>query len=141
MVEAVVSNGDPEGAYELIKQIQSDNQCRDQVNAVIYGSVLKGFALEKKMERVWDVWADMIKSKVEPSITTYNALIDACARNAGMDRITQLLADMKERGLKPNLITYSTVVKGHSIRGDVRAAFDVLDEMRTQTSLKPDEIM
>jgi len=141
MVEAVVSNGDPEGAYELIKQLQGEEQGRDQVNAVIYGSVLKGFAQEKKMERVWNVWNDMIQNGVEPSITTYNALIDACARNAGMDRITQLLTDMKERGLKANLITYSTVLKGHCLRGDLRAAFDVLDEMRTQTSLKPDEIM
>merc|ERR1719375_1747016 len=141
MVEAVVSNGDPEGAYELIKQLQGEEQGRDQVNAVIYGSVLKGFAQEKKMERVWNVWNDMIQSNVEPSITTYNALIDACARNAGMDRIDQLLADMKKRGLKPNLITYSTVLKGHCLRGDIRAAFDVLNEMRAQTNFKPDEIM
>merc|ERR1719379_579432 len=97
MVEAVVSNGDPEGGYELIKQMQEDDQCRDQVNAVIYCSVLKSFAHEKKMERVWNVWEDMHQSKVLPSVTTYNALIDACARNAGTDRIAQLLADMKQR--------------------------------------------
>merc|ERR1719399_2046516 len=141
MAEAVVSNGDPEGAYELIKQMQEDALCRDQVNAVIYCSVLKGFAHEKKMERVWSIWEDMIQSKVLPSITTYNALIDACARNAGTDRIAQLLADMKQRGIKANLITYSTVLKGHCLRGDIRAAFDVLNEMRAQTNFKPDEIM
>merc|ERR1719262_490198 len=50
MVEAVVSNGDTEGAYELIHQIREDDECQDQVNAVIYGSVLKGFAHAKKME-------------------------------------------------------------------------------------------
>jgi pentatricopeptide repeat protein len=141
MVEAVVSNGDPEGAYELIKQMQEDDLCRDQVNAVIYCSVLKGFAHEKKMERVWNVWEDMFNSKVMPSITTFNALIDACARNGAMDRIAQLLAEMKDHGLKPNLITYSTVLKGHCLRGDIRAAFDVLEDMRNKTSLKPDEIM
>jgi len=141
MVEAIVSNGDPEGAYDLIKQTQEDDACRDQVNAVIYCSVLKGFAHEKKMERVWSVWQDMLQCKVVPSITTYNALIDACARNGSMDRIPQLLIDMKERGLKPNLITYSTVLKGHCLHGDIRAAFAVLDDMCTTTHLKPDEIM
>merc|ERR1719421_2447729 len=141
MVEAIVSNGDPEGAYDLIKQMQEDDLCRDQVNAVIYCSVLKGFAHEKKMERVWSVWQDMLQCKVVPSITTYNALIDACARNGSMDRIPQLLIDMKERGLKPNLITYSTVLKGHCLHGDIRAAFAVLDDMCTTTHLKPDEIM
>jgi pentatricopeptide repeat protein len=141
MVEAVVSNGDSEGGYELIKQMQEDDQCRDQVNAVIYCSVIKGFAHEKKMERVWSVWNDMLQSKVTPSITTYNALIDGCARNGGMDRVPQLLTDMKNQGLKANLITYSTVLKGHCIHGDIRTAFDVLDQMCTQTDLKPDEIM
>lgn len=93
------------------------------------------------MERVWSVWTDMFQNNVVPSITTYNAVIDACARNGGMDRLAQLLADMKQRGLKPNLITYSTVLKGHCLQGDIRTAFDVLEEMTTQTRLKPDEIM
>jgi len=141
MVEAVVSNGDPEGGFELIKQMQEDDQCREQVNAVIYCSVLKGFAHEKKMERVQDVWNDMFQNKVAPSITTFNALIDACARNNGMDRVSGLLTDMLKYGLKPNLITYSTVLKGHCLRGDIRAAFNILDEMLAQTNLKPDEIM
>merc|ERR1719272_1538612 len=82
-----------------------------------------------------------MESQVQPSITTYNVLIDACAKNEATDRIGQLLADMKERGLKPNLITYSTVLKGHCLRGDIRAAFNILDEMLAQTNLKPDEIM
>merc|ERR1719235_2061254 len=83
----------------------------------------------------------MHQNKVSPSITTYNALIDACARNGNVEKITQLVEDMKERGLKPNLITYSTVLKGHCLHGDIRAAFAVLDDMCTTTHLKPDEIM
>merc|ERR1719235_2743581 len=83
----------------------------------------------------------MHQNKVSPSITTYNALIDACARNGNVEKITQLVEDMKDHGLKPNLITYSTVLKGHCLRGDIRAAFAVLDDMCTTTHLKPDEIM
>merc|ERR1719386_287860 len=56
MVEAVVTNGDCEGAYELIHQMQDDEQCREALNSVIYCSVLKGFTREKKMERVWAVY-------------------------------------------------------------------------------------
>merc|ERR1719456_1410901 len=59
MIEAVVSNGDPEGAYELIHQMQDDEQCREALNSVIYCSVLKGFTREKKMERVWEVYEEM----------------------------------------------------------------------------------
>jgi pentatricopeptide repeat protein len=141
MVEAIVSNGDPEGALELILQTQEDVETREQVNAVIYCSVLKGFAHDKKMDRVWSVWEDMLSKGVAPSITTFNALCDACARNGVMEKVPQLLNDMKERRLTPNLITYGSILKGHCVKGDVRAAFEVLDDMRKTTNLKPDEIM
>ncbi len=53
MVEAIVSNGDTEGALDLIHQIQDDEQCCSALNSVIYCSVLKGLTREKKMDRVW----------------------------------------------------------------------------------------
>merc|ERR1719171_664950 len=141
MVEAVACNGDIEGAYELIHQMHDDNQCRDQVNAVIFCSVLKGFAHAKKMDRVWAVWEDMLSRKIQPVLTTYNALLDACARNGCTERMPGLVSDMKKRGLTPNLITYSTVLKGYCLSGDISAAFSVIDEMRRETKFKPDEIM
>merc|ERR1719221_113670 len=59
MVEAVVNNGDTEGAYDLIHQMQEDEQCRGALNSVIYCSVLKGFARERRLERVWAVYTEM----------------------------------------------------------------------------------
>merc|ERR1719359_963426 len=52
MVEAIVSNGDAEGAFDLIHQMQDDEQCRTTLNSVIYCSLLKGFTREKKLDRV-----------------------------------------------------------------------------------------
>ena len=36
MVEAVGSNGDTEGGYELIHQMQDDDQCREDLNSAIH---------------------------------------------------------------------------------------------------------
>ena len=58
MVEAVLSNGDTEGGYELIHQMQDDDQCREVLNFVSYCFVLKGFAREKKLERVPGVYEE-----------------------------------------------------------------------------------
>jgi len=141
MVEAVVSNGDIEGGYELIQDLFEDENCREQVNAVIYCSVLKGYARSRRMERVWTVWNEMLSRKIEPSVATFNAMIDACARNGRMDAVPELLTNMKSRGLVSNLITYSTTIKGFCQRGEIQSAFSVMDEMRRCTSLKPDEIV
>jgi len=141
MVEAVVSNGDTEGAYDLIHQMQEDDRCRDALNAVIYCSVLKGFTREKKMQRVMTVYEEMVNRKVDLSIVTYNTLLDACARCGRMDKAPEIVTEMKSQGIQPNLITYSTMVKGHCQAGDIERGFAMLEEMKNETRLKPDEIM
>lgn len=141
MVEAVVNNGDTEGAYELVHDIRSDERCRDVLNSVIYCSVLKGFTREKKIERAWAVYQEMMEDKVELSIVTYNTLIDACARCGRMERLQGILDDMASQNLKANVITYSTMLKGHCQAGDMQTAFALLRRMKQETTLKPDEIM
>lgn len=141
MVEAVVSNGDTEGAYDLIHQMQEDDRCREALNAVIYCSVLKGFTREKKIQRVWTVYEEMLKRKVDLSIVTYNTLLDACARCSRMDKAPAIVEDMKAQGIQPNLITYSTMVKGHCQAGDIDRGFATLEQMKQETTLQPDEIL
>merc|ERR1719310_1395643 len=141
MVEAIVSTGDTEGAFDLIHQMQDDEHCRDAVNSVIYCSVLKGFTREKKMDRVWAVYQEMKERAVEISIITYNTLIDACARCGRMENLPKILEDMKSNHAKPNVITYSTMLKGHCQNGNIQAGFAILEQMKKDARLKPDEIM
>jgi len=141
MVEAIVSNGDAEGAYDLVHQMQEDEHCSGSVNSVIYCSVLKGFTREKKMDRAWSVYEEISSKKIELSIVMYNTLIDACARCGRMDRLPCIVENMKAVGVKPNVITYSTMLKGHCMNGDIQTGFSILEQMRKDTHMKPDEIM
>eukprot|EP00397_Hematodinium_sp_SG-2012_P004643 GEMP01004655.1.p1 GENE.GEMP01004655.1~~GEMP01004655.1.p1 ORF type:complete len:1075 (+),score=252.38 GEMP01004655.1:158-3382(+) len=141
MVEAIVMNGDAEGAYELIQQMREDDECVQCLNAVIYCSVLKGFTREKRIDRVWTVYKEMKQYGIELSIVTFNTLIDACARTSSMRQVKQLLEDMKERQIRPNVITYSTMLKGHCQEGNVHMGFAILQQMKKETKLRPDEIM
>eukprot|EP00427_Karlodinium_veneficum_P016583 CAMPEP_0169128186 /NCGR_PEP_ID=MMETSP1015-20121227/36424_1 /TAXON_ID=342587 /ORGANISM="Karlodinium micrum, Strain CCMP2283" /LENGTH=1081 /DNA_ID=CAMNT_0009192053 /DNA_START=55 /DNA_END=3297 /DNA_ORIENTATION=+ len=141
MIEAVVSNGDTEGAYELIHEMQKDENCRSALNSVIYCSVLKGFTREKKLDRVCAVYEEMTKWKIELSVVTFNTLIDACARCNRMDKVPGILEDMRNSKIRPNVITYSTMMKGHCQAGDVHTGFALLKQLKTETNLKPDEIM
>merc|ERR1719487_661695 len=141
MVEAIVGNGDTEGAFDLIHQMQDDDQCRAALNSVIYCSVLKGFTREKKIDRVWAVYEEMSDRKIELSIITYNTLIDACARCGRMEHLPKILEDMKTQRVKPNIITYSTMLKGHCQTGDIQTGFQILEQMKKDAHLKPDEIM
>jgi len=141
MIEAIVSNADTEGAYDLVQQIQDDEQCRGALNSVIYCSILKGFTRERKMDRAWDVYKEIQNRSIELSIVMYNTLLDGCARCGRMDNVSKILADMKAQNIKANVITYSTMLKGHCQNGDIQGAFRILEEMKTDAHLKPDEIM
>jgi len=141
MVEAIVNNGDTEGAFDLIHQVQEDKDCRGAINSIVYCSVLKGFTREKKIDRVWEVYQEMKDMKADLSIVTYNTLIDACARCGRMDHLPRIQEDMKLNDARPNVITFSTMLKGHCQSGDVTSGFKILEQIRKDPQLKPDEIM
>merc|ERR1740115_532415 len=141
MIQAIVRNGDTEGAYDLIQQIQDDENCRGSLNSVVYCSVLKGFTREKKMDRAMEVYKEMRNGNFELSVIMFNTLVDACARCGRMDYLPNLVADMKTQGLQPNVVTYSTMLKGYCQNGEVQKGFAILEQMKTEAHLKPDEIM
>eukprot|EP00448_Togula_jolla_P035294 CAMPEP_0170640568 /NCGR_PEP_ID=MMETSP0224-20130122/40296_1 /TAXON_ID=285029 /ORGANISM="Togula jolla, Strain CCCM 725" /LENGTH=1023 /DNA_ID=CAMNT_0010971087 /DNA_START=103 /DNA_END=3174 /DNA_ORIENTATION=+ len=141
MVEAVVHNGDTEGGYELIHQMQEDENCRSALNSVIYCSVLKGFAREKNLERVFAVYKEMQERQLDFSTVTYNTIIDACARCGRVDYLPAILEDMQKNRIRPNVITFSTMLKGHCQTGDIQKGFAILEQMKKEAGLKPDEIM
>merc|ERR1719291_530937 len=142
MVEALVGNDGPDAGYRMIEEMLRNPSTRMLVNAVIYCSVIKGFAHRKQFGRVWEIYAEMQTDKkaLQFSAATYNLLIDACARSCDMARVPALLKEMSEQQIEPNVITFSTIVKGYCQENDLDKAFDLLDEMKTGRQFKPDEI-
>lgn len=142
MVEAIVANGEPGSAYDLIQEIRSEeNEGKSVVNAVIYGTVLKGFAHQKNFSRVWSIYQEMLSVETDFSIVTFNTIIDACSRCEELHRIPTLLKDMERLMIQPNIITYGAIVKGYCQEGNLDKAYDLLKSMRETTDFKPDEIM
>jgi pentatricopeptide repeat protein len=141
MVEAVVSNGDTEGAFDLIHTMEQDDACRHHLNSVIYCSVLKGFAREKRLDRVLKVFEEMKQKKVVFSTAAFNATIDACARANRMDKLPWLEDEMRAQHVVPNVVTYSTMIKGYANSGDMPKAFALLDLMQADPGMQPDEIV
>jgi len=142
MVEALVANGDPDSAYDLIQEIHTEeNGGKSVVNAVIFGTVLKGFAHQKKFNRVWSVYQEMLSIETDFTIVTFNTIIDGCARCEELHRIPTLLKDMDRLMIQPNIITYGAILKGYCQEGNLDKAYDLLKSMRETTDFKPDEIM
>jgi len=141
MTEALVTNNNADEAWDLVhKQFDSDER-RGCINTVIYSTVLKGFAVARRMDKVMAVYKEMRGKEISCNTITYNTMLDAFAKCCAMDRASGLLEDMKESCVEPDIITYSTIIKGYCMEGDVDRAFHVLEEMKTDGKFVPDEIM
>merc|ERR1719380_74050 len=141
MIDALVKNQAVESAWQLLHELLQDEQLNTLVNTVIYSTVLKGFAMAKQVNKVFEVYAEMQSRDVQCNTITYNTMLDACARCSSMDRVSQILEDMKACNVEPDIITYSTIVKGYCQSGDVDRAFKVLEDMKRDGKFAPDEIL
>jgi len=139
MVEAYAVAGLPEEAWKLVHSLLQDEERRGCINTVIYSTVLKAFASDKQIRKVFAVYEEMKAQGVPCNTITYNTLLAACAKCSAMSHAPKLLEDMKASGVEPDVITYSTMIKGFCMEGDMDRAFQVMEDMKSTNSL-PDEI-
>jgi pentatricopeptide repeat protein len=140
MVEALVTNAGPEAGLALIREMWGDKDLRDLINAVIYNSVLKGFAHQKRFSGVWAVYQEMLSAQLQLSVVTYNTIFDVCATCRELERIPGLMADMSRQHIEPNVISYSTIMKAYVQGNKLHNALALLNEMKLTKGLQPDEI-
>ncbi|CAJ1378370.1 unnamed protein product, partial [Effrenium voratum] len=141
VVEALVINKQGEEAWQLVQdQLQYPDR-KSMINTVVYSTVLKGFAVSKRIDKVLAVYKEMRNNSIACNTITYNTMLDACAKCSAMDKASVLLEDMREANIEPDIITYSTIIKGYCLTGDVDRAFSVLEEMKRDGHFTPDEIM
>jgi pentatricopeptide repeat protein len=141
MVDALVCNGLPEAAHDLVKEIAEDAVMRDILNTVVYSTLLKGFAQARQPERVHTVYEEMLDAGISCNTVSYNTMIDANARTGNMAKAAELFNSMNAHRVSPDVITYSTLVKGYCQAGDIDMGFQVLREMTQSGKHDPDEIL
>merc|ERR1719217_1289958 len=132
MVDALVTNAQPEEALALVQEISTDAQTRDILNTVVYSTLLKGFAQSRQPEKVQKVFEEMQEAGIACNTVSYNTMIDANARTGRMDRCDELFQQMQAAGVSPDIITYSTLVKGYCMDGDIDKGFAVLNDMTSK---------
>merc|ERR1740138_463414 len=94
MVDALVCNGLPDEAFDLVRAIRDDSDYSEILNTVIYSTLLKGFAQTRQPGRVQDVFEEMKEMGISCNTVSYNTMLDANARTGKMDRADELFRDM-----------------------------------------------
>jgi len=143
MVEALVMNHCCDQAWQLVQKLSADEGLQALLNTVIYSTILKGFAMSKRPDRLMALYEDMRTQRIPCNTITYNTMLNAFAQCGDMHRVPQLLQDMKNASppVEPDIVTYSTMVKGFCAAGDVDKGLQLLSDMEEDGKLAPDEVM
>merc|ERR1719440_2768485 len=85
------------------------------LTAPTYGSMIKAYGQAHDVERLWELWEEMMKRDVKPTAITLGCMVDALVKNGCVDDAWDLLNTMfhdEETSTLLNTVIYSTVLKG-----------------------------
>jgi len=143
MVDALVMNGEVDSAWELVNGMWEQENQKQMLNTVIYATILKGFAISRRLDNVITVYDVMQARGISGNTITYNTMLNALVRCGDLRRLPQLLEDMRSASppVEPDMITYSTIMKGYCSSGDLNKALELLQDMEVSGRCAPDEVM
>merc|ERR1719191_1128648 len=105
------------------------------LTAPTYGSMIKAYGQAHDVERLWELWNEMIQREVKPTAITLGCMVDALVKNQAVESAWQLLHQLlKDEDLNTlvNTVIYSTVLKGFAMSKQVGKVFEVYTEMRAR---------
>jgi pentatricopeptide repeat protein len=143
MVDALVMNGAVDSAWKLINSLWEQDSQKALLNTVIYSTVIKGFAISRRLDKAIQVYDEMQARAIPGNTITYNTLLNALVRCGDLRRLPQLLEDMRAASppVEPDMITYSTIMKGYCSSGDLDKGLELLRDMEGSGQFAPDEVM
>jgi len=62
------------------------NDSKVKPDEISYNTIIKGYSLNKKLDKAFETFNQMIESNLSPNDVTYNSLIDACVRCQSMEK-------------------------------------------------------
>merc|ERR1719473_1666436 len=103
------------------------------LTAPTYGSMIKAYGQARAVERLWELWNEMLQREVKPTAITLGCMIDALVKNSCVEDAWQLvhklLQDERMCSLV-NTVIYSTILKGFAMSKQSNKVFTVYSEMR-----------
>merc|ERR1719498_1780521 len=131
MVEALVMNRCADQAWQLAQNLWNDESQRSLLNTVIYSTILKGFAMAKRPDRLMALYEEMRERDIACNTITYNTMVKGFCASGDLDKGLQLLKEMELDGkFAPDEVMYNSLLDGCARQHRLDDALKSLDNMR-----------
>merc|ERR1719469_1828333 len=95
MIDACVKCGSLAKSVEIFEGMRITGKHR---NTILYTTLIKGYGLEKDLEKALALFREMPKEGVPYNTITYNSIIDACVKCGAMTQAEEILKEVSEAG-------------------------------------------
>ncbi|KYF50220.1 pentatricopeptide repeat domain-containing protein [Toxoplasma gondii ARI] len=127
LVNAAVSAGDPDKAWEYIDRIKKANLRPDKFTI---SSIIKSLQPGQNEQHTRRAFELMDQIDACEDLVLLSTCIDACARLGDLDRLATLLARFEDSDLKPNAHAYGTLIKAYGKLGNVTRVWELWMEQQ-----------
>eukprot|EP00268_Persea_americana_P060634 TRINITY_DN7587_c0_g1_i1.p1 TRINITY_DN7587_c0_g1~~TRINITY_DN7587_c0_g1_i1.p1 ORF type:complete len:405 (+),score=58.77 TRINITY_DN7587_c0_g1_i1:213-1427(+) len=102
-------------------------------------SLIRSLGVMGMVEELLWVWRWMKENGIEPSLYTYNFLMDGLVNSMFVDSAEQVFEAMEAGKIQPDIVTHNILIKGYCRLGKTRKAMDRFREMESK-NVHPDKI-
>ncbi|KAL8511022.1 hypothetical protein ACS0TY_017740 [Phlomoides rotata] len=102
-------------------------------------SLIRSFGNGGMVEELLWVWRRMKDNGVEPTLYTYNFLMNGLVSCMYIESAERVLEVMENGIVKPDVVTYNTMIKGYCKSGNVKKAIEMFQDMEVK-KVEPDKI-
>eukprot|EP00933_Yihiella_yeosuensis_P022223 TRINITY_DN17492_c0_g1_i1.p1 TRINITY_DN17492_c0_g1~~TRINITY_DN17492_c0_g1_i1.p1 ORF type:complete len:862 (+),score=242.26 TRINITY_DN17492_c0_g1_i1:277-2862(+) len=114
--------------YEVAGGMQS-------LTAPTYGSMIKAFGQTNDLNRIRELWSQMISRKVQPTSITLGCMVEALVSNNQVEEAWELVGKIWEDPMQQSLVNtviYSTIIKGFTMSKQSDKVATLYKEMKAR---------
>ncbi|KAJ0245182.1 Pentatricopeptide repeat-containing protein [Hirschfeldia incana] len=94
--------------------------------------LIKSFGKLGMVEELLWVWRKMKENGIEPTLYTYNFLMNGLVSSMFVESAERVFEVMESGRIKPDVVTYNTMIKGYCKAGQTQKGIEKLRDMETR---------
>ncbi|CAM8930725.1 unnamed protein product [Rhodiola kirilowii] len=142
LLKGLCSTGNSRIALNLHEQIADGTHDLSgilQLNLICYNTLIDGLCNDGLIDKAKELFLEMKKKDISPSVVTYNIVIDGLCRAGKWEEAQAMFHEMLDQGLAPCVVTFNVLINALAKMGKCKEAREMLCLM-IQSGQMPDVI-
>ncbi|KAG0018830.1 hypothetical protein BGZ82_000318 [Podila clonocystis] len=104
----------------------------------MFREYIKGLMRQNRMEHAQEVFNNMKRRGIAPSLVSYGVLVEGYGRRLDFTKMKNVLRSMESAGLAPNLVMYTSMMSNYIRAGELELARQVYDQLLERNDMELD---